>query len=72
MKVKHLRQLLVGLDDNIDVVTPSRDHAYSMADVYVTTALKSHYSEWSEDFGEDSTPETPEARRVTVLVVGSS
>ncbi len=56
-------------DPNTVLVTPGSDHSYDEACVSVTTALNDGHA-WTEDYGEDQTPESEYGRRRNVIVIG--
>lgn len=69
MTVKILKEIIKDLPDNVEIVTPSSDHSYKYIYCSVTTALKDDEGEWTEDYGESSTPESLYGKRKKVLVI---
>lgn len=72
MKVnkKKLLELIKDAPDDAMIVVPGSDHSYRAGHVSVTTALFDAESRtWTEDYGEDSTPEAEYGKRVPVIVV---
>ena len=69
MTVGDLRKLIRDVPDAAPVLCPGRDHSYREAAAGVTTAL-CHGHEWTEDYGEESTPEADYGKRVLVVVIG--
>lgn len=70
MTVGQLRQQLASIPDAAVIVTPTSDHEYRPAHVDSTTALYDATARcWTEDHGEDVTPEADYGKRVPVLVV---
>ena len=70
MTVGDLKKLLADVPDGAALLCPASDHEYQTASVDVTTAL--HDAEhccWSEDHGEDVTPEADYGKRLPVVVV---
>lgn len=57
------------LDPETVLVIPASDHSYEEACVSPNTALYDHGA-WTEDYGEESTPEAEYGRRRKVLVIG--
>lgn len=67
---RELLKILSKVPDDAVVVVPSEDHSYRLAEVSRDTALYDRKSRtFSEDFGEDVTPEADYGTRVPVLVV---
>jgi hypothetical protein len=50
------------------LVTPGSDHSYRLAEADSTTALQEGRNEYTEDFGEEDTPEAEYSKRVPVIV----
>lgn len=69
MNVAQLRELLKELPDNARVVTGAPDHSYREARCEAGTALYDRRSGWSEDYGEEQTPEAEFGKRLPVLIV---
>ena len=69
LKVKALRALLADAPDDAVVMVPAHDHAYRLADVEVTTALQENRYSWTEDHGEEMTPEAEYGRRIPIILV---
>ena len=69
MNVKELRQLLTRLPDDAVIVCPSSDHNYRVATISSDTALKDKHGDWTEDYGEEVTPQKQYGKRLQVLIV---
>lgn len=72
MKVKDLKAMLANVPDDVDVVVPSFDHSYISAYAYETTALINKRKKYTEDFGEDVTPEKEWGERVPVILISAN
>lgn len=69
-RVRDLRKAIEGLPDDAIVVTPAFDHSYSEASVSAGTALYDKKTcVFSEDHGEEMTPEAEYGKRIPVLIV---
>ena len=68
MSVKELKEIIAGLPDETPVVSPGSDHSYRPASAEATTALMERRNQWTEDYGEDTTPEKY-GKRMKVVVV---
>lgn len=71
MKVKDLKTLLENAPDDATVVVSGHDHGYRECSCTMTTALKENWYSWTEDFGEEKTPEAEYGKRLPVLLVGA-
>ena len=69
MNIKQLKALIANLPDETLVLQPASDHSYRMAGAEITTALQEGRNTWSEDYGEDATPENEYGKRINVLVI---
>ena len=70
MTVGHLRKLIEKLPDETRVLQPASDHSYGPVIGEVGTALLDPESRtWTEDFGEDMTPESEYGKRFDVLIL---
>ena len=69
MNVQALKELLVGVPDDTCVVVGTPDHSYKYADFEISTGLINNRGVWTEDFGEDQTPELEYGVRVPILIV---
>jgi len=70
LTVAHLRKLIENLPDDTRVLRPARDHSYEPASGSTGTALYDAESRiWTEDYGEDSTPEAEYGKRHKVLII---
>ena len=69
LTVKILRDIISELPDDTLVLTPGGDHSYCPAHALPATALKSSRNQWTEDHGEEITPEKEYGKRVKVLVI---
>lgn len=69
MNVKQLREIIKDMPDEIQLVTSARDHSYRSAGVFSSTALfDAETGTWTEDHGEDTTPEAEYGKRTDVLI----
>ena len=68
MNIKRLKQLIANAPDDALVLVPTCDHSYRVADIVLGTALRDKH-EWTEDFGEESTPEAEYGKRHPALIV---
>ena len=69
MTVGELKELIRTVANDVQVVVPIGDHDYGSAYAAVTTGLQGDHR-WTEDYGEDVTPESEHGKRVPVVVVG--
>lgn len=67
--VGDLRKLIDGKPDDMPLVRPAEDHEYRQAYAQVTTALKGRGGAYTEDHGEEVTPEAQWGKRVPVLLI---
>jgi hypothetical protein len=68
--VAKLKAAIADLPDDTPVLMPAEDHSYRLASFWPTTALQKGRS-WTEDYGEETTPEAEWGKRVDVFVVGA-
>ena len=68
--VGELRRLIQGLADDVPLVRSTSDHGYVVTNVQVATALRDRRGEFTEDHGEEITPEATYGKRMTVVVTG--
>lgn len=71
MKVKDLKAMLENAPDDAVIVVSGHDHGYTECSCLLTTALKEDRFSWTEDFGEEKTPEATYGKRVPVLLVNA-
>lgn len=71
MKVRDLKKLLENAPDDALVMVPADDHGYREANCQLTTGLMESRNQWTEDFGEDTTPESEYGKRLPILLVGA-
>lgn len=69
MNIKELKAIIAGLPDETPIVSPGSDHSYRPASAEATTALLERRNQWTEDYGEDTTPEKEYGKRMRVVVV---
>ena len=69
MNVKELRKLLENEPDDAVILCPASDHNYRIANVSLDTALKDKDGNWTEDYGEEATPQKVYGKRLKVLIV---
>lgn len=67
--VRQLKELIEGLSDDAPVIIPGGDHSYRPAHAIKDTALFDPKAGWTEDHGEEMTPEAEFGSRLTVLIV---
>ncbi len=66
-----LREATKHLPDTAIVLVPSRDHEYRPVAAEVATALFDQDSfTFTEDHGEDLTPEAEYGKRIEVVIIG--
>lgn len=70
MNIGQLKKWLENVPDDTILVVPVGDHGYKEVDAGLTTGLRNHENEWTEDFGEDITPEKEYGKRLMIVVVG--
>lgn len=66
---KALRDLVAKAPDDALLVVPGSDHSYRLASIELTTALQERPRQFTEDHGEDITPEAEYGKRVPILLV---
>jgi hypothetical protein len=75
MNVGELKKVLGGVADDVSVVMDSDDHSYRETSALVSTALLQKRTKldrweiWTEDYGENETPEATFGKRVPVVVI---
>jgi hypothetical protein len=70
MKLSKFRELTENLSGNTEILTPSRDHSYREVCFDITTVLyRKELHIWSEDYGEEDTPEKKYGKRMEVIVI---
>ena len=68
MTKQQLLRLIEQLPDNTPILVPAYDHGYREPHAEVTTALRQG-GIWTEDWGEESTPEAEYGKREVVVVI---
>ncbi len=68
MKVRDLKNLLKQAPDDATVVVRAYDHGYIEASFMTGTGLLQD-GQWTEDFGEEKTPECEYGKRLPILLV---
>lgn len=69
MKAKDLRVILGQVPDDAEIVVPGEDHSYRTVRVSVTTGLyNTKHRVWSEDYGEEMTPEKDNGKRLPIVL----
>ena len=71
MKVRDLKKLLENAPDDAPVMVPAYDHSYREAHCQMTTGLMEGCNQWTEDYGEETTPEAEYGKRLPILLVGA-
>ncbi len=69
MTVGELKKLISEVPDEVKILNPSTDHSLVEVDLVLSTALKSDEWNYTEDYGEEMTPEKDYGKRVQALVV---
>ena len=69
MNVKELKAIIENLPDEILVLTLGSDHSYRKVSAESTTALQEGRNAWTEDYGEEITPEKEYGKRLQVVVI---
>jgi hypothetical protein len=70
MNVGQLKKLLLSLPDDLKLVMPGYDHSYREADASVGTAMLTPDRVYTEDHGDEYTPEGEDfGKRVKVLII---
>jgi len=73
MTIGQFRLLTKDADDDTPLLIPGSDHSYRDAEATKTTALREKYGYnsygWTEDYGEDMTPEAEYGKRTDVIVL---
>lgn len=71
MIVKDLKKLLENAPDDAPVMVPGYDHGYREVHCQMTTGLMEGRNQWTEDYGEETTPEAKYGKRLPILLVGA-
>lgn len=70
MTLREFRELTADLPEDYQILRPNREHGYDEVDLVITTALHdSQTGVWTEDFGDDYTPESTYGRRKEILEI---
>jgi hypothetical protein len=69
MTVGDLKKLIQDVPDNVPILVPGEDHSLREVDPQVGTALKESRYSWTEDFGEEYTPEATCGKRTVALII---
>ncbi len=69
MKVSDLKRLLQNAPDDALVMVSTNDHGYREAHCEFTTGMMKMRNQWTEDHGEDTTPEAEYGKRLPILLV---
>jgi len=67
--VGELKALLSDVPDDVPILVNGSDHSYREVSARVGSALLERARHWTEDHGEDVTPEAECGRRFMVLIV---
>ncbi len=67
MMVCELKELIKDLPDDTQMLCATRDYSYRKCKAIVSTVLTDE-SEWSEDLGEEVTPESEHGKRVLAVI----
>jgi len=68
MLIKELRALIADAPDDAVILVPTSDHGLRVARLVLETALREKGG-WTEDFGEEMTPQKQYGKRLPALVV---
>ena len=70
MKVSDLKKLIATAPEDAVLVVPAPDHSMRPAMAGIGTVLFDRKSYlWTQDYGEDSTPEADYGKRIPALIV---
>lgn len=69
MTVRELRKLLETAPDDAPVLAPGPDHSYRAVEVHLGTALLEAREQWTEDHGEETTPEAEYGKRIPAVII---
>jgi len=69
MTVGELKKLIEKMPDDTPILVPGDDHSYRAATASNCTALLERRNQWTEDYGEEMTPEKEYGKRVKALIV---
>lgn len=67
--VGDLRRLLENVPDDVPVLTPGPDHSYFGASARLSSALLEEGGTWTEDYGEETTPEKVYGKRLQAIII---
>ena len=70
MTAKELREILATVPDDTPILMPAPDHSYGETSAEVGTALLDE-GVWTEDYGEETTPESEYGKRLQVIIINS-
>lgn len=65
---RQLLDILEGAPDDAVLVVPGGDHSYREAGIELTTGLRDRRG-WTEDHGEEVTPEAEYGKRLPIILV---
>lgn len=69
MNVGELKKTLENVPDDVPVLTSGRDHSYREVSALVGSALLEDGGTWTEDYGEEMTPEADFGRRLQAVII---
>lgn len=69
LTVSALIAILEKCDPSALILSPAPDHSYQHASASVATALYDEDAGWTEDHGEDATPESEYGKRCQVVII---
>ncbi len=70
MNIKKLKEEIADLSDDALIIAPSGDHSFRVVQACAATALyDAKLRCWSEDHGEEITPEAEYGKRIDVLII---
>lgn len=69
LTVRELKEIINELEDNVVVLISDHDHGYRTANVEASTALEEEKNRYTEDHGEQYTPEADFGKRVPAVLI---
>ncbi len=69
MNIKKLKEIIKDMPDDAPVLRESSDHAFVECSIENGTALEEDECQWTQDFGEETTPEADYGKRIKALLI---
>lgn len=69
MTKREFLKAIESAPDNALVIVPAHDHSYRQARPEVSTVLVDGAGHFTEDYGEELTPESEHGKRVPAIVI---